>query len=65
MGPLSNAEDLCFKHLNKYWSDMLEHPNYDEFWASRALSPDMRNLTAPVLVVGGWFDAEDLGGRCV
>jgi hypothetical protein len=62
MGPLSNAEDLCFKHLNKYWSDMLEHPNYDEFWASRALSPDMRDLTAPVLLVGGWFDAEDLGG---
>jgi putative CocE/NonD family hydrolase len=62
MGPLSNAEDLCFKHRNKYWSDMLEHPNYDEFWASRALSPHMRNLTAPVLLVGGWFDAEDLGG---
>jgi uncharacterized protein len=62
MGPLANAEDLCFKHANHYWSDMLEHPNYDEFWASRALSPDMHNLTAPVLVVGGWFDAEDLGG---
>ena len=62
MGPLSNAEDLCFKHQNNYWSDMLEHPNYDEFWASRALGPDMRHLTAPVLLVGGWFDAEDLGG---
>jgi hypothetical protein len=62
MGPLSNAEDLCFKHKNHYWSDMLEHPNYDEFWASRALGPNMRHLTAPVLLVGGWFDAEDLGG---
>ncbi|HEX3988624.1 MAG TPA: CocE/NonD family hydrolase, partial [Verrucomicrobiae bacterium] len=62
MGPLANAEDLCFKHENEYWSDMLEHPNYDDFWASRALSPDMRGLMAPVLVVGGWFDAEDLGG---
>ncbi len=62
MGPLSNAENLCFKHQNNYWSDMLEHPNYDEFWASRALSPDMRDLTAPALLVGGWFDAEDLGG---
>jgi hypothetical protein len=62
MGPLSNAEELCFKHHNMYWSDMLKHPNYDEFWASRALSPHMRNLTAPVLLVGGWFDAEDLGG---
>jgi uncharacterized protein len=62
MGPLANAENLCFKHKNHYWSDMLEHPNYDEFWSSRALSPDMRDLTAPVLLVGGWFDAEDLGG---
>jgi putative CocE/NonD family hydrolase len=62
MGPLSNAEDLCFKHKNHYWSDMLEHPNYDEFWASRALGPNMHHLTAPVLLVGGWFDAEDLGG---
>jgi uncharacterized protein len=62
MGPLSNAENLCFKHKNHYWSDVLEHPNYDEFWASRALGPNMHNLTAPVLMVGGWFDAEDLGG---
>jgi uncharacterized protein len=62
MGPLSNAEGLCFKHRNVYWSDMLVHPNYDEFWASRALSQHMRHLTAPVLLVGGWFDAEDLGG---
>jgi putative CocE/NonD family hydrolase len=41
---------------------MLEHPNYDQFWASRALGPDMRHLTARVLIVGGWYDAEDLGG---
>jgi len=62
MGPLSNAENLSFKHKNHFWSDMLEHPNYDEFWASRALGPDMHHLTARVLLVGGWFDAEDLGG---
>ncbi len=62
MGPLSNAEPLCFKHRNAYWSDMLDHPNYDEFWASRALGPAMHDLTAPVLLAGGWFDAEDLGG---
>jgi len=62
MGPLSKAEEICFHHQNNYWSDMLDHPNYDAFWASRALGPDMRHLTAPVLLVGGWFDAEDLGG---
>ncbi|MGH7980155.1 MAG: CocE/NonD family hydrolase, partial [Limisphaerales bacterium] len=62
MGPLPNAETIRFKHLNPYWDDILKHPDYDWFWSSRALGPVMTNLTAPVLVVGGWFDAEDLGG---
>lgn len=62
LGPLASAEDLCFHHRNEYWSDVLRHPNYDEFWASRALGPQMRHLTSRVLLVGGWFDAEDLGG---
>jgi hypothetical protein len=62
MGPLANAEDRYFHHKNHYWTDQLLHPNYDAYWSSRALSPDMRHLTARVLLVGGWFDAEDLGG---
>ncbi len=62
MGPLSNAQDLCFKNKNPYWDDILKHPNYDEFWSSRALGPVMTNLIAPVLVVGGWYDTEDLAG---
>lgn len=62
MGPLANADTLYFKHKNPYWDDILKHPNYDWFWSSRALGPAMTNLTAPVLIVGGWFDAEDLGG---
>ncbi|HTV42894.1 MAG TPA: CocE/NonD family hydrolase [Candidatus Sulfotelmatobacter sp.] len=62
MGPLANAQDICFKHQNPYWDDVLKHPNYDWFWSSRALGPVMTNLIAPVLIVGGWFDTEDLGG---
>jgi len=62
MGPLANAQAICFKHLNPYWDDVLKHPNYDSFWSSRALGPVMTNLTAPVLVIGGWYDTEDLAG---
>jgi putative CocE/NonD family hydrolase len=62
MGPLSHAQALCFKNKNPYWDDLLKHPNYDEFWSSRALGPMMTNLIAPVLVVGGWYDTEDLAG---
>ena len=62
MGPLPNADDLYLKHENQYWTDMVNHWTYDNFWSSRALAPHMHNLTSAVLFVGGWFDAEDLSG---
>jgi putative CocE/NonD family hydrolase len=62
MGPLSNANERYLKNENVYWTDLLKHPAYDEFWSSRALAPHMRNVKPAVLFVGGWFDAEDLAG---
>jgi hypothetical protein len=62
LGSLANAEKICFHDANPYWTDTLAHPNYDGFWSSRALGQDMRDVTVPVLIVGGWFDSEDLGG---
>jgi putative CocE/NonD family hydrolase len=62
LGPLANAETLYFKGQNTYWTTVLKHPDYDEYWSSRALAPHMRQLSPAVLFVGGWFDAEDLAG---
>ena len=62
MGPLSNAEEMYLKHENEYWSDLMNHPNYDNFWSARVLAPHLRKVTPAVLWVGGWFDAEDSGG---
>ena len=62
MGTLAEADDHYFKHRNPFWEDVVNHPNYAPYWSERALGPVMSNLTAPVLIVGGWFDAEDLGG---
>ena len=62
MGTLADAEEKYFKRQNQYWTSMVTHDTYDQFWSSRALSPHMRGLTAAVLIVGGWFDAQDLGG---
>jgi putative CocE/NonD family hydrolase len=41
---------------------MSEHPNYDAFWQSRNILPHLKNVKCAVMVVGGWFDAEDLYG---
>jgi putative CocE/NonD family hydrolase len=62
MGPLANGGEKYFKGGNVYWDDLLKHPNYDEFWQTRALAPHMKKVTPAVLFVGGWFDAEDLSG---
>ena len=62
MGPLINSDKEYFHETNPYWTDIIRHPNYDEFWKSRDILPHLRNTKPAVLIVGGWFDAEDLAG---
>ena len=62
LGPLTNADERYFKRENPYWTINIDHPNYDEFWKSRAIQHHMKNVKAAVMTVGGWFDAEDLAG---
>lgn len=47
-----------------FWNELKEHPNYDELWQSRGIIQHLKNVKTNVatMVVGGWFDAEDLYG---
>jgi uncharacterized protein len=62
MGTLASGNEKFYKNANPYYTDLLKHPNYDEFWQPRGLAQFMKNVTSAVLFVGGWFDAEDLSG---
>lgn len=62
LGPLANVNKNYFKGEIPFWNELAEHPNYDQFWQSRNLLPHLKNINASVLVVGGWFDTEDLYG---
>ena len=62
MGPLANANERYLKNENVYFTQLLQHASYDQFWQSRALAQHMKNVKPAVLWVGGWFDAEDLAG---
>jgi uncharacterized protein len=62
MGSLAAGNEKYYKNSNPYYTDLLKHPNYDEFWQPRGLAQFMKNVTPAVLFVGGWFDAEDLAG---
>ncbi|WP_431127553.1 CocE/NonD family hydrolase [Flagellimonas flava] len=47
-----------------FWNELKEHPNYDELWQSRGIIQHLKNVKSHVatMIVGGWFDAEDLYG---
>ena len=62
MGPIKNTNALYFKDSLKWWNDLLNHPDYDEWWQSRNVLPHLHDIKTPTLVTGGWFDAEDLYG---
>ena len=62
LGPLANVNEQYFKNDIAFWNDIVQHPNYDEFWQARNLRPHLRDIKPAVLNVGGWFDAENLFG---
>lgn len=59
--PLSKASEYYGKD-NFFWQELVNHPNYDDFWQSRNILPHLKDIDHPILTVGGWFDAEDLYG---
>ena len=61
LGPLSAARSR-FRDRVAFWEDIVAHPNYDGFWQARNLLPRLRNVHAATMVVGGWYDSEDLYG---
>ena len=46
----------------RFWNDITNHPNYDEWWKERCPFRLYHKINAAVLVVGGLFDAEDAYG---
>ena len=61
LGPLKNVNNF-YQNKVPFWNEMMKHESYDEFWKIRNLRPHLKNIKPAVLVVGGWFDAENLYG---
>jgi putative CocE/NonD family hydrolase len=47
-----------------FWKEIVEHPNYDHVWKSKGIIQHLDKVPSSVatMIVGGWFDAEDLYG---
>jgi hypothetical protein len=62
IGNTANLDKVYLKGSNWLFNDQLKHNTYDAYWKARDLSQHMKNVKCAVLVVGGWYDAEDLSG---
>lgn len=63
MGSVKNTNGpQYFNRKSVIWNEYLEHNTYDAYWKARNIRQHLKNITIPTLVVGGWFDAEDLFG---
>lgn len=61
-GSVKNLKTKYFADSIKFWNDLFAHPNYDDFWQKRLILPHLTNVKPAVMVVGGFFDAEDAYG---
>ncbi|MEG8990750.1 CocE/NonD family hydrolase [Ignavibacteria bacterium 4148-Me] len=62
LGPIKNINEKFFHNKLPFWNSILQHGTYDEFWKSRNNLPHFKNIKSAVLIVGGWYDSEDLYG---
>jgi putative CocE/NonD family hydrolase len=63
LGPLQNANaPQYFNNRARIWNEYLQHDTYDAYWQARNIRPRLTGVRPAVLVVGGWYDAEDLFG---
>lgn len=60
-GALKNFAALIGDSI-KFWHEMYEHPNYDDWWQARNARVGLYNVKPAMLWVGGLFDAEDCFG---
>lgn len=62
LGPVKNVNEKYYKNKTPFWNKIMEHGTYDNFWQSRNSLKYLTNIKPAIMVVGGWFDLENLYG---
>lgn len=61
-GSPADIEEKYFKGRVPRYREMIEHPDYDEFWKKQVWSDTLKRTTVPTLNVAGYWDQEDPWG---
>lgn len=60
--PIKKINDEILKNQIPFWDSLTVHGTYDYFWKSRNNLQYMKKFKPAILIVGGWYDAEDMFG---
>lgn len=61
-GSVKNLKEKYFADSIRFWNNLFAHPNLDTFWRARNILQHLNHVKPAVMVVGGFFDAEDAYG---
>lgn len=56
------GNDSILARYYPFWTNIIEHPDYDDYWKSVTPLPYIKDVKPAMLVVAGVFDAEDCYG---
>ena len=62
LGSLKNITDTVSGGTSSVWNETMGHESYDSYWKAMSILPHLGGIKPAILTVGGWYDAEDLGG---
>ena len=62
LGPLSNVNRRYLHGALSFWNDVVEHPDYDEYWQKDDWARLLHGVAVPILNVAGYWDQEDPWG---
>lgn len=62
LGPLTNINSKYLHGTIPNWNDIVDHPDYDDFWKREAWVRQLHSTPVPLLNVAGFWDQEDPWG---
>lgn len=62
LGPIGNLDSKYLHGSIPFWTQTVEHPNYDDFWHREAWVNQLHSSPVPNLNVAGFWDQEDPWG---
>ncbi len=61
--PVSDLDKKLFGKENPKWREHIQHKPFDPYWKKVDVIDELKNVSIPVYIIGGWFDFGGIGTK--